>query len=49
MAKTFQAAISKKTGRTYRTTGKSEERGRYYRHDQSGIGEQVELNFAPLA
>lgn len=49
MEKSLNSFAEKKSGRPFRPTGKSEERGRILRSDQTGIRKQVELNFVPLA
>ena len=49
MQRTLNSYVSKKTGRSLRPTGNSEERGRNFRSDQAGIRKQVELNFVPLS
>ena len=49
MVKTFNAKISKESGRVYRPSAKSEESDRYCRDGQRGIRKQIELDFVPLA
>lgn len=46
--KSLSSFVAKKAGRPMRPTGKSEERGRNYRHDQSGIQKKIEFEFEPL-
>lgn len=46
--KSLKAHVSKKTGRPMRPTGQSEERGRNFRRDQSGIQRKIDFEFEPL-
>jgi len=48
MQKTFNAFVAKKSGRPLRPTGKSEERNRNLRSDQTVIQKKIDFEFEPL-